>query len=169
MNAKDFLKMYIFKIISNRYITIIFTISFISFIQFGPWSHSTKLFGGLGIDGMWYHKVIMDEGYKPNDYHLFKSFPSYLLKHSFNILGISKTLDNVIYSFKLLNFLSIIMSAIVCCKICILRNFTKYQSISYIFLSFCSFMILRISGYDPVTPDYFAFLLSFSLLFFYFK
>ena len=27
-------------------------------------------------------------------------------------------------------------------------------------------MILRISGYDPVSPDYFAFLLSFSLLFF---
>ncbi len=118
---------------------------------------------------MWYHKVIMDDNYKPNDYHLFKSFPAYLLKHSLNIFGVSKTLDNVIMSFKLLNCLSIFMSVFVCNKICTLRNFTKYQSISYIFLSFCSFMILRISGYDSVTPDYFAFLLSFSLLYFILK
>ena len=95
----------------------------------------TKLFGGLGMDGMWYHKVIMDDDYKPNDYHLFKSFPVYLLKHSLNILGV-KTLDNVIMSFKILNYLSIFMSAFVCYKPCTLRNFTKYQSISYIFLSF---------------------------------
>ena len=88
---------------------------------------------------MWYHKVIMVDNYKPNDYHLFKSFPSYLLKYSFNILGINKTLDNVIYAFKLLNFLSIIISVFVCYKISELKNFTKYQSISYIFLLFCSF------------------------------
>ena len=151
--------------ISNKNIVIILVIFLIVLVQFVLRSQSTKLFGGLGIDGMWYHKVIMDDDYKPNDYHLFKSFPSYLLKYSFNILGISKTLDNVIYAFKLLNFLSIITSVFVCYKISVLKNFTKYQSISYIFLLFCSFIILRISGYDPVTPDYFAFLLSFSLLF----
>ena len=158
--------MSILKIILKKYITFIFTISFISFIQFGPWSQPTKLFGGLGIDGMWYHKIIIDDDYKPNDYHLFKSFPSYLLKYSFNIMGISKTVDNVIYSFNLLNYLSIIISGIVCYKISKLKNFTKNKCIAYMFLIFCSFMILRISGYDPVTPDYFAFLLSFCLLFF---
>ena len=135
-------------------------------VQFVLRSQSTKLFGGLGIDGMWYHKVIMVDDYKPNDYHLFKSFPSYLLKYSFNILGINKTLDNVIYSFKLLNCLSIYLSAFFCYKICKLKNFTQKRCIAYMFLTFCSFMILRISGYDPVTPDYFAFLLSFILLYF---
>ena len=115
---------------------------------------------------MWYHKVIMVDDYKPNDYHLFKSFPSYLLKYSFNILGINKILDNVIYSFKLLNCLSIYLPTFFSYKICKLKNFTPKRCIAYMFLTFCSFMILRISGYDPVTPDYFGFLLSFSLLFF---
>jgi hypothetical protein len=158
--------MNIFKIISKRNKTLILAIAFISFVYVGQWSQTTKLYDGLGIDGMWYHKIILDDDYKPNDYHLFKSFPSYLLKHSFNILGIGKTLDNVVLSFKLLNYISIVLSAFVCFKICKLRNLTEYQCSLYMFLVFCSFLILCISGYDPVTPDYFAFLLSFSLLFF---
>ena len=126
---------------------------------------TTKLFGGMGIDGMWYNKIITEQNYKPNDYYIYKSLPSYMLNSIYELFSISKNNNNVIYGFKTLNTFSILISLFLFLKIAVHKKLDDKNTFIFIFLSFISFIILKISFYDVITPDYFGFLNS-SLLFY---
>ena len=73
----------------------------------------TALHGGLGIDGMWYNKIIIQEGYAPSDYHIFKSFPSYLIKVFIESFNINKNHLNILLSFKIFNLISLCLTILI--------------------------------------------------------
>jgi hypothetical protein len=124
----------------------------------------TALNGGLGIDGMWYTKTVMQEDYAPSDYHIFKSFPSYLIKFILEIFNINKNNLNILLSFKFLNITSL------CISILLLNKISKLFLVDksfFIIISTLSFTAIKVSMYDVVTPDYFGFLLSTAFLYLY--
>lgn len=125
----------------------------------------TSLNSGLGIDGMWYNKLISVNNYKTDDYHLFKSLPSYIIKHVNLFFLIDNSDDNILYSYKILNIASLIS-----CVLVFARISKKYLNDEYnllTILSICSFTALKVSNYDVVTPDYFGFLLATLFLYFF--
>ena len=125
----------------------------------------TTLHSGKGIDGMWYDKVILKEDYKPSDYHIFKSLPSYLIKKIFEVFDVKKNHNNILFSFKILNFTVVFLSFFILKKIS--NCFFKDKNKIFIIFSFLSFIVLKVSSYDVMTPDYFGFFLSSLILYLY--
>ena len=114
---------------------------------------------------MWYTAIINAPSQPIDNYHIFKSLPSFLIKFSLQFLGLKANLDNIHISFRILNFLSVFISIIIANKICDLKNLNKDQKVFYTIITFISFLIIKISYYDAITPDYFGLCLSFISLY----
>ena len=145
---------------NNLFIPFLISLLIISFIT----TDITSLNEGLGIDGMWYTKTVIKEDYAPSDYHIFKSFPSYLIKFSLEIFNINKNNFDILLSYKFLNITSLCISILLLNKIS--KLFLVNKSI-FIIISTLSFTIIKVSMYDIVTPAYFGFLMSTAFLYLY--
>ena len=146
----------------NKINLIIIVLPFAVSFAFQPY---TKLCDGLGIDGNFYYDMINENNYKPTDYHLFKSLPAFLIEFCLDHLQFEKSKGNIIDSFRVLNLISIIASFF-----CINQIFNKFNlalkiKYFYVFFIFFSFTFLKLPFYNPVTPDYFGFLLSTAFLY----
>ena len=145
----------------NLILPLLIGLLIISFIT----TDITPLHSGLGIDGMWYNKTILQEDYTPSDYHNFKSLPSYLIKVFFDFFNINKNHLNILLSFKIFNLISLCLTILILDQIS--NTFLEDKNKLLIIISTLSFTVLKVSMYDVVTPDYFGFLLSTAFLYLY--
>jgi len=125
----------------------------------------TSLNKGLGIDGMWYNKIISEENYKIDDYHLFKSLPSHLIKTFFDILNIDISHKRILIYFKFFNLICLFSCLLFFNKISKKHLHDRYNLLAI--LSLLTFIVLKVSNYDVVTPDYFGFLLATIFMYYY--
>ena len=143
----------------NLILPLLICLLIISFIT----TDITPLHSGLGIDGMWYNKTILQEDYTPSDYHIFKSLPSYLIKVFFEFFNINKNHLNILLSFKIFNLISLCLTMLILDQIS--NTFLEDKNKLLIIISTLSFTVLKVSMYDVVTPDYFGFFLATAFLY----
>ena len=146
----------------TRYCLIFLTLAYITQVFTQP---TTILFGGNGVDGMWYSNIITSPDTPIDDYHLFKSLPAFCVKYSLQLFGKDNTMHNLIFAWKIMNAMCCLISLFVAYKITSLMNYSDGKSSFYLFIVFTTFLLLKIGFYDVVTPDIFAFMVSFLLLY----
>ena len=143
----------------NLILPLLICLLIISFIT----TDITPLHSGLGIDGMWYNKTILQEDYNPSNYHIFKLLPSYLIKVFFEFFNINKNHLNILLSFKIFNLISLCLTMLILDQIS--NTFLEDKNKLLIIISTLSFTVLKVSMYDVVTPDYFGFFLASAFLY----